>query len=167
MPSNTVDGRICIHQPSRKARQTFILTVGVGAAIGTFKLDADRKVVASLASAPDRHTRMPGTFSARYELNQISVSANQEVRGNPQTIKARKVGMSKRIKAVGKEALDRITAEFARWQADVVNYQQFNHRLGRSRIAIGRCDMPRTRMPPTSRRGFAGSETVRVLSRQY
>ena len=80
---------------------------------------------------------MPGTFRARYELQQIAVSANQKVRGNPHTFKAREVGMFERIKPVGKQALDRIAAKSAWGQTDVVYNQQFDDCLSGPRIAIG------------------------------
>ncbi len=105
--------------------------------IATLKLDANGKIIAALATFPDRHACMPGTRGDRYELQQAAVAPNEEVRGNTQSLNAFVIGMFLRIELIGKQLFHTWSAKLVRRQADGVNDHEVDSTAIGPLIAIG------------------------------
>ncbi len=115
---------------------------------------------------------MPSTIHAWHELDQFAITADQKVRGNAPVGNITKVGVSLRIKTIGKQLGDRISAKASGRQADVVDYQQFDGAFSRASVAIRRSDLPGTTQdtgavdsPATPRASAAGSRTQLIPRR--
>ena len=65
------------------------------------------------------------------------------MRGHAQVRDRRDVRIGTRIEAVGEQARDAVAAEDARRHGDAVDDDQRDLGCGRSRVAVGRTDLPR------------------------
>jgi hypothetical protein len=92
---------VAIVQRIQKREQLRVLRLFERLIVTAFKLNADRVVIASVAPLPGRHTCMPCSSVAGYELDQFTGSANQEMRRNPKRGNLRIVRMLGRIKRIG------------------------------------------------------------------
>ncbi len=79
---------------------------------------------------------MPGAPDTRDELDQLAISAYQEVTGNLGALNLAVVRMGTRVEVVGEQFDDAGAAELARRQADVVNDQELDVRASRPVIAV-------------------------------
>ena len=118
-----------------------IVRLGQGSLDRSFKFDTDRKIIAALTALKARLPGVPGAIITRHKLNQLAATADQKVRRHPQAGERLEPGMQCRVEAVGKEALNRIAAEAAGRQADMVDHEQFNH--GRSGSPINEAGVSR------------------------
>src|SRR5213595_802291 len=75
-----VRDRIALRDRGRQLRERLVLRGLEAVAFQAFELDADRIVVAVLASAPARSPGMPGAVAAIDELPQLAAAADVEVR---------------------------------------------------------------------------------------
>lgn len=133
-----IGDRVARGQRARKFRQPSVLRVSEGRRTGAFQLDADGKIVAARPALPARVARMPRAPGAGNELDQFTVTADEEVSGYPG---ARNSGVERvrlRVEAVGEEFDDARPAEFSRRQADVVDDEEFYRATGRAFVAVGR-----------------------------
>lgn len=119
--------RVALSQCGNKLIEHFVLRCFKVALITTFQFDADREIVATLATLPTRDSRVPGTAVTRYELYQLSIAANEKMRRNLESLNLLIIGMLARIERLGKQRLDTVATKLARREADGMNYQQRNY----------------------------------------
>ena len=96
---------------------------------------------------------MPGAPRRTHELGQFTAARNQKVGGHAQACDLRKKWMVSWIEPVGEQSGDVGAAELPRWQADVVDDDQFDRRADRSRVGIRGRQTARTSVPPGVRNG--------------
>ena len=170
--ADAVSYRIRGAQCRDEARQNQILRLLERQIVRTFKFDANREIVTAMSIAPLRFTCMPGARPAGHELDQLAIAADQKVRRNTPVGNFTKIGVSLRIKTIGKQLGDRISTKASGRQADVVDYQQFDGAFSRASVAIRRSDLPGTTQdtgavdsPATPRASAAGSRTQLIPRR--
>ena len=78
MANDAGDG-ILGFERARERGEPFILRVLERQIIATFEFDAEREVIAAAAPAPVRIAGVPCTQLARYELDNLSVTPDQEM----------------------------------------------------------------------------------------
>lgn len=81
---------------------------------------------------------MPCPPAERYELQDLAVTPNQQVRRHPEFVDFAEVGMDIRIQVVGEQGLDERPAKFSWRQADAVNNDQVGLAVAGSFILIRR-----------------------------
>ena len=72
----------------------------------------------------------------RHILYYLPIPMNQQVRGHPQSSERGKIGMHGGIKRVSEQRINPGAAEFARWQADAVDYDEIHSNVSRTIIAV-------------------------------
>lgn len=125
-----------------EVRQNHILHLLERQIVRAFEFDANREIIATISITPLGFTCMPGARPARHELNQLAIATDEKVRRNASVGNFTKVGVSLRIKTIGKQLGDRISTKAPGWQADVVNHKQLDGAILRARIAIRGSDLP-------------------------
>ena len=82
------------------------------------ELDPDTEIVESaafpLVVSPARPACMPGSLVEGHELHRFAVSTNQQMCRDFQAFEISKVGMGRKIKGIGEQALDGIATEHPR-----------------------------------------------------
>jgi hypothetical protein len=126
--------------PECAVLRAFVLTEVIA-----FKLYADGKVVASLPSSPAGDARMPCARTARDQLNDLTVTPDEEVRGNTLVGDAPEILVSGGIQAIGEEIGDRISRESAGRQADRMHHDKTGIGVRRTGIEIRAGEMRYTR----------------------
>lgn len=106
-------------------------------AFQALKLDADRSVVAALASAPAGLPGMPGPGLGVDELHNLTVAPNKEVTGDLNAAQVFEVGVSVPVQAVGKKRFDVWCAVLTWGQADGVNHHQIDGYMQGARPKVG------------------------------
>ena len=86
---------------------------------------------------------MPGAPMKGHVLHHLAIAPDQQMGRDAQRVDFAEIGMGRRIQRVGEQAIDVVTAELARWQADAVDDQQTDLRPVRSGVLIGRGHLPR------------------------
>ena len=164
-----VRDRITPAKGAGESGQHGVLGIRVGQQIGAFELDANGKIVASLAALPGRSPGMPGAQRAGDELQQRAVTPDQEVRRDAHRRKRAEIRMRVRIEPIGKQLDDGVSAELARRQRNVVHDQQRNALAFRPCVAIGRRDLRRRGNDPRSVdvQTARGSGGLRARLRSY
>ena len=141
-----------------------VLSVLEGQLVAALELDADREVVAVRPPHPIRCAGMPCAPRARYELDQCSITADEEMRRNAQVLYLAEVGMGVRIQAIGKQVDDSGSAEFTGWQADGVDHRQSHHLVRGPLITVRRRDPPHPGQPTrvaSPRHSFIPNRAIR------
>ena len=142
--------RIALTQGVDQAPQRGVLGVGEGLLVAAFEFDADRIVVAVVASAPRGPAGMPGAPVAGDELDDATGATDVEMRRHLQPGDLGEIWMGHRIEPVEEEVLDPVAAEFAGRQADVVHDHQRDLGAGRALAKIGRVPAFGRRQPAVS-----------------
>lgn len=122
---------------SQQIGQHLVLHSLEGQRIAAFQFDTDGEIVATLTPAPGRHPGMPGAQLGIDELDQFAGAADEEMRGNPQVMDARVVGMLLRVEGVGEKLGDAGTTEAVWGEADGVDDDDANIGAVGALIAIG------------------------------
>src|SRR6202171_2368716 len=130
-------------QRSGQERQRPILDFFVWQVIGSLQLDADREVIAVAARPPGRIAGMPGAKRAGNELRERALAADQKMSGDAHIRDGFEIGMRLGVEAVGEQLDDPGPSELAGRKRYIVNDQQGDTRIGRSRVEIGRRDLRR------------------------
>ena len=101
---------------------------------------------------------MPGALRDRDELQDLAVAAHEKMRGYASTGKGAEIRMGGRVEPAGKQALHRVAAEFARWQADCMQHQKTDSLARRALVAMGRLNPTHLVAPPVPHRlhGYYG-----------
>lgn len=81
---------------------------------------------------------MPGASLKRHKLNQLTITPNQQVRGNLHSFNLPEIGMGCAIKTIREERFNIGPTELARWQADSMDDDEFRLASLRTLILIGR-----------------------------
>ena len=118
--------------------EPLVLCVREGCFAGTFELDADGEVVAAGPAVPARLSGVPRALSARHELDQLAVAADEEVRRHVEIPDRRVVRMRGGVEPVGEKFDDARAAKFSRRQADRVYDEEVHRAARRPRVAVGR-----------------------------
>jgi len=118
-----------------------VLRLGEGNVVGAFELDADGEIVAALAPVPRRGACMPRAIVGRNVLAQLPVAANEEMRGDLESVDLPEVFVLPRIEAVLEERVDPGAPELARRQRDRMDHDELDAR------ALGACIEVRGRHP--------------------
>ena len=91
-----------------------------------------------MSTAPvARRSGVPGAVVNAYELPEIAIAPNVEMRRYLQAFNAFEVRVQIPVKLVGKQPLHFIAAIFARWQADRMDHDQVGVCRWRSGAKIG------------------------------
>lgn len=135
--ADDVGNRIAAADSFGKRRQHLVLHRHEPSLVAAFQFDADREIVAALPAAPNRRARVPGPAITGHELNQLAVTANQEMRRHAKMGNSGEIGMAGRIKPVRKQCLDGRPAESAWRQADRMNDDQFDRDARWTLVAVG------------------------------
>lgn len=85
--------RVIRYQRARNGRQLLVLRIGVGQRIGAFQLNANRKIIAALATTVTGNASVPRAFIERNILNDFTVTANQTMCGNTKMRNATEVNL--------------------------------------------------------------------------
>ena len=105
--------------------------------IAAFQLDADREIIAAGTLLPAGYTGVPGAPGAGDELDDFSVTANEEMARNFQAFQRLIIRVRLRIELIGEQFDDTFTAKFFRRQADGMDHQQADVIPVRPLVAIG------------------------------
>jgi len=81
---------------------------------------------------------MPGPALTGNVLDQTPVAPDQQMGRDAHRGDGREIGVCVRIEPVEKERVDPVAPEFARRQADIVDHQQVDRRLGRAGVLVRR-----------------------------
>src|SRR6185436_39142 len=135
-------------QRAHESRELRILRIGERALRRSLQLDADRKVVAALPSAPARDTRVPGAPLHGDELDQLAVPTHQEMRRHAQVLQLAEGRMRSRVEPVGEQFLDRVAAEFPGRQADRMHHEERRLGTGGTIVAVRRRNLSCVAMQP-------------------
>jgi hypothetical protein len=112
------------------------------------ELDADREIIAARPAEELGRARMPRALVARHELHEFAVAAYQEVRGHAHVAQvALVIGVRIAVETIQEQRLDRVTAEFAGRQADVVDDHERRHRTCGPHLEVRRRRMARFAHP--------------------
>src|SRR5688572_13939817 len=136
---------------AHQSRQAAVLRDFEGPVVDAFEFDADGKIVAALAPAPARSAGVPGARLERHELDQLAITANQEMRRHAHAGQAGERSMRGGIQAVGEQPFDGVAAESAARQADRMEYEQADFAAGWPAVAVWRQDAPRAGDPAALR----------------
>lgn len=123
-----------------KQVQRAILGVGERFEIGSFKFDADRKIVAMSTAVEYRSACVPRALRARYELHRLPIAIDQYVRRYTRADDMRKKWVGRNVQRIVEEPLDMPAAVAAGWQADVVDDDQLDRTARRACIEVRRVD---------------------------
>lgn len=85
---------------------------------------------------------MPGATIERYELHELAVAANQQMRRDFNATNLIEIGMTVPVQRFREQLLDFRTAEFAGRQADAVQNQQLGRSAFRPLVLIGAVTLP-------------------------
>lgn len=118
------DAGVGFEQLMRATHEALILSVREGGGVGPFQLDADREVITAVAAGKSRDAGMPGPLLTRDVLQQLAMTANEEVRGDTQAADGLEIRVGAGIELSKKEVVDPRSAEVARRQADIMNDQE-------------------------------------------
>lgn len=91
---------------------------------------------------------MPSAPQAGDELGQIAIATDEKMSGHASADDGGEVGVSSGIEAIAEQFADRIAAELAGGQADGVDDDQPDGRVGRPFIMVGAGDMRAFGQPP-------------------
>lgn len=130
--------RICAAQDINELSERAILPLFEGNVVAAFELDTDGEVIAPLATAPLRHTGMPGALLTRHELHEFAITSDQKMRRYGQCRDLPEIRIGLRIKAIREQVGDGTSAETAWRQADAVNDDELDPTTFGARIAIWR-----------------------------
>ena len=83
---------------------------------------------------------MPGTVIERDELDQMTVTFNQAMRGYLKVLDLVKVDMCARVEPVSEKLLDIAAAVLPRRQADAMYHDQFDTGMRRPGFVVGRAN---------------------------
>lgn len=133
-----VQGRESLEQGIANAAQYLVLYKLIQTIIAAFQFDADGEIVAAFATLETGFPGMPGAAIEGNILHHFAVAADQYMRRYLQFGDFLKIRMSGGIKGIAKQGIDPRSAEFARWQADTVDYQQLDGTFSRPLVAVGR-----------------------------
>ena len=163
--------RIGIAQGVNELSERAVLRLFEGNIVAALELDTDGEVITSLATAPLRHTRVPGAHFTRYELHKFSVAPDQKMCGDCQRRDLTEIWVGLRIKAVCEQFRDGISAKTAWRQADAVNDDEFDATACRTSIAIWRRHLPsrteqtgRVKFPPPAAASISKRSQLSALS---
>ncbi len=140
--------RISRQQCHGHGRQRGVLTIGVGGFVFALEFDANREIITAVLAAKQRLAGMPGSHGKGHELDEFTITSNQQVRGNLQAANSGEVGMRIPVQRIGEQGLDLRAAEIARRQADTVDDQQFGNSPVRPVITVGARAQPGRRNQP-------------------
>lgn len=139
MPGN-VTSWISPSQTPQQLLQRRVLALVERLRVTSFQFDSKRKIVATFAPAPFRHSSVPSAAICRYELNQLTVTADEKMRRHPQMIDTRIVRVRRRVEPV-REKLDHAGSSKLIWrQADSVYHNQADALAFWAGVEIGRID---------------------------
>lgn len=113
--------------------------------IAAFKFDANRKIVTMRPAIPRRLSGMPCPMSARNELDQFTITANQKMRRHANSGNRLKIGVRARIKLVCEQTDDTVSSKPRGRKTDRMDDDQRNRRIRRAIVKIRRNDTPRAR----------------------
>lgn len=117
--------RISATERGNDLREANVLRVAVRQVVFTFKLDADGEIVAASAAAKEGIARVPRAPLEGDELDQSTVTPDEEVRRDFQAPDAIEVGMEAAIETIGEKMLYVRPAVFAGRQTDAVDDDHF------------------------------------------
>src|SRR3546814_14875860 len=95
-----------LQQQVRDRDQPPVLLLRERPIIATFQFDADRKVVAALATFKARHAGMPGPRMQRHILRQTTPTVDQQMRGHATRVNLSDVWMRRGIERIGEQLID-------------------------------------------------------------
>ena len=104
-------------------RQGLVLYLSVCVIVRALQFDANTEVVAIISSGKARLTCMPGTLAQIHKLHHLPVAANQHMRRYLGPANLVEKGMLIPVQAIGKQALNTVTAVLARWQGNIMDDQ--------------------------------------------
>ena len=81
---------------------------------------------------------MPGPIIRRNKLDDLAIAADQEVRRYAQVAQLVEIRVRIAIESVGEKISDVGSAEFAGWQADIMDDEQIDDGAIGARIKVGR-----------------------------
>lgn len=125
MTDNAVStkSRISDHQHIGQPRQCLILRIRERDRICAFKFDTDRKIVAVATPLEIRLSGMPGPVITGHKLDDTTIAAQQEMRGDFNAANRFEIRMGRPIQTIQKERFNRSTTELTWRQTDVVDDQ--------------------------------------------
>ena len=113
----------------------------------TFEFDADGVVIAAIAAAPLRHSRMPGTIVAADELPDLALASNKEVGRDFEPAYALVVRVGVPVQLVAEQLLYGARAILAGRQTDGMHDHQIDVGIFRARAKVRRWQLLRCHVP--------------------
>ena len=81
MPPDVSEG-ILLAQTLSQFCERRVLSILIGQRVGTFKLNANREIIALLTAVQGGHPSMPGASIAGHKLCDMTLTVNEKMRGN-------------------------------------------------------------------------------------
>lgn len=132
-----VGNRLVLEQGGAQTGERFILAILKKPVVHPFQLDANRVVVAIVASPVVRNPGMPGAFVDAHELLQFTAAPDEKMGRHGHALDTFKVRMGFPIQLVGKQALHLISPVLAGRQTDGVQHNQVDDGTWGSGAVVG------------------------------